>query len=74
MIPTITATQLNTCYKAINKAYKEGNLPSSQEFSLEIDKQLITFVFDKQIKQGQGAWIVQKTINVIYNEEGEEFD
>lgn len=67
MIPTVTENELNTCLLAINDAYKKGDISYTSEYSLEINKQLITFIFDRRMGR-KGAWIPKTNINVIYNE------
>lgn len=68
MIPTITDLQLNSCLLAINNAYKKGEISSSNEQSLEIQKQLITFIFDKRLGR-RGSWIPKTNINVIFTDD-----
>lgn len=67
MIPIVTENELNTCLLAINDAYKKGDIHYTNEYSLEINKQLITFIFDRRMGR-KGSWIPKTNIKVIYNE------
>jgi hypothetical protein len=68
MIPVLTEDQLNSCLLAVNHAYKRGDITPINEQSLEINKQLITFIFDKRLGR-KGAWIPKTNIKVIYKED-----
>jgi hypothetical protein len=68
MIPILTEDQINSCLLAINHAYKKGDINPTNEHSLEINKQLITFIFDKRLGR-RGGWIPKTNIKVIYKED-----
>lgn len=67
MIPVLTEPQLNSCLTAINNAWKKDDISIHSEHSLEINKQLITFVFDRNMGR-RGAWIPKTNIKVLYLE------
>ena len=68
MISVLTDTQLNMCLTAINKAYKAKEISNTSEQSLEIDKKLITFIFDKTLGR-KGAWIPKSKLKVIFTDD-----
>jgi hypothetical protein len=68
--PIVTDVQLNKCLLAVNTAYKNNELLNSNEISLEINKQLITFIFDKTLGR-RGSWIPKTNIQVQYTLEDE---
>jgi len=67
-IPVLTEDQLNNALKAVNNAYKNGDISNVNEYSLEYNKQIITFIFDKNLGR-KGSWIPKTNIKVIYKED-----
>lgn len=67
-IPVLTEDQLNNALKAVNTAYKNGDISNVNEYSLEYNKQIITFIFDKNLGR-KGSWIPKTNIKVIYKED-----
>lgn len=67
-LPVLTEDQLNNALKAVNTAYKNGDISNVNEYSLEYNKQIITFIFDKNLGR-RGSWIPKTNIKVIYKED-----
>lgn len=68
MTPVLTEDQLNSCLLAINTAYKNGDIDNSNEHSLEINNNIVTFIFDKRLGR-EGSWIPKTNIKVLYKED-----